>query len=222
MHFSTDTNDHSLRHDPFKALIVPRPIGWITTVSSEGILNVAPYSFFNGISDKPPMVMFSVAGVKDTLTNIQDNGECTCSLATDPLSKEMNITSAPVQPDVSEFNLADLPHSPSMLVNTPRISASPAALECRHWKSVPLPGAEQNPAKGYTLVLAEVVAIYIDDNFIADGLVDTGAMQPLARLGYMDYMSFDQKNVFTLSRPEVDETGRKVLRNEGGWDGMYR
>lgn len=222
MHYLTDTNDHGLRHDPFKALIVPRPIGWVTTVSSEGVLNVAPYSFFNGVSDKPPMIMFSVAGRKDSLTNIEATGDCTCSISTRALADAMNITSAAVAADVSEFDLANLPHSPSQLVKTPRISASPAALECRHWKSVALPGPQDESASGYTLVLAHVVAIYIDDAFVKDGLVDSGAMEPLARLGYMDYMAFDNQSIFKLDRPRVDETGRRLVEDDGEWDGVYR
>ncbi len=222
MHYETASNDHGLRHDPFKALIVPRPIGWVTTISSEGVLNVAPYSFFNGVSDRPPMVMFSVAGRKDSLTNIEATGDCTCSISTRALADAMNITSAPVHADVSEFDLAKLPHTASRLVKTPRISASPAALECRHWKSIALPGSKDPATTGYTLVLAAVVAIYIDDSFVKDGIVDSGAMEPLARLGYMDYMSFDNQSIFTLDRPRVDDSGHHLVEATGEWDGVYR
>jgi len=211
MHYTTDSNQHGLKHDPFKALIVPRPIGWVTTISEAGILNVAPYSFFNGVSDRPPMIMFSVAGRKDSLNNIEATGDCTCSLATRTLSRAMNITSAPVAPNIDEFDLAELPHSPSQLVKTPRITESPAAFECRHWKSVPLPGTREDPDRGYTLVLAEVVAVYINDTFIHEGLVDCGAMEPLARLGYMDYMAFDG-----------EQKGTEMIQAEGEWDGVYR
>jgi len=222
MHYTTDSNQHGLKHDPFKALIVPRPIGWVSTISEQGVLNVAPYSFFNGVSDRPPMLMFSVAGRKDSLDNIEKTGVCTCSLATRSLAQAMNITSAPVAAEIDEFSLARLPHSPSRLVKTPRISDSPAAFECRHWKSVPLPAGNGDPESGYTLVLVEVVAIYIDDSCISDGLVDSGAMEPLARLGYMDYMAFNGDQIFSISRPTVNSAGTEVIQDEGEWDGVYR
>lgn len=218
MHYETSKNDHGLRYDPFKALVAPRPIGWIGTVSAGGRHNLAPYSFFNAVSDRPPVVIFSSHGHKDSLTNIEQTGEFTCSLATWDLRTPMNISSAAVARGADEFALARLTPAPSRLVKAPRVAESPAALECRLWKMVELP-AQRGHA--YTVVFGSVVAVYIDDAFVKEGMVDTGAMQPIARMGYMQYSVVRPDTVFAMNRPEVAPDGI-TASVPGEWDGVYR
>lgn len=221
MHYATaDRREHlkhGLTHDPFKAIVAPRPIGWITTVSPEGVLNLAPYSFFNAVSDTPPMVMFASAGHKDSLRNIEANGEFTCSIASEALVDEMNLSSATVASDVDEFALTGLTAAPSLVVAPPRVASSPAALECRLWKTLELPG--ERPV---TVVFGHVVAIYVDERVVTGGLLDTAAMRPLARMGYMDYAVVTPETTFTLNRPVVAEDRRTARVTPGPFDGVYR
>ena len=220
MFYSTDTNQHGLRFNPFKALIVPRPIGWVSTLSEDGVPNLAPFSFFNAIGDNPPMIMFSLGWRNNTLQNIEATQECTCSFASKSLIDAMNMSSASVDSSVDEFSLAGLEGADSQLVKPQRVAASPAALECRLWKLIELPPKHDGSA-GYTTVLAEVVGVYINDDFIKDGLVDTAAMQPIARLGYMDYAVVDERNMFSLNRPVTADDGMSATLNAGPWDGKY-
>lgn len=222
MHYATTARAPGLAHDPFKALAVPRPIGWIATVDSAGVPNLAPYSFFNAISDRPPMVMFSTGGTKDSLRNILATGEFTCSIANQALTDAMNLSSAPVAPGVNEFGLAGLDAAPSMLVKPPRVAQAPAAFECRLWKTIELPLPAGKGGVAYTMVIGEVVAVYIDDRYIRDGIVDTGAMRPLARLGYMDYAVVGAESMFTLNRPTASADGQRAEVQPGPWDGVYR
>lgn len=227
MHYATTGRAPGLKHDPFKALIVPRPIGWIATVDREGRPNLAPYSFFNGVSDRPPMVMFSSGGQKDTLRNVRETGEFTCSIATWALREAMNLSSAPVAPGVDEFRLAGVDAAPSLRVKPPRVAQSPAAFECRVWQILPLPAPPARPGagtppEGYTMVIGEVLAVYIDDAYVADGIVDTGRMQPLARLGYMDYDTVTPATMFSLDRPEASADGQSARMPDRPWDGVYR
>lgn len=217
MFYATDT-PHGLRHDPFKALIVPRPIGWVSTLSADGTANLAPFSFFNAVSDN--MIMFSVGWRNDTLRNIEETGECTCSFVSKPMMDAMNMSSAGVERSVDEFTLAQLDTAPAELVAPPRVAASPAALECKLWQTLELP---PRPGKdtGYTMVLASVIGIYIDDDYLQDGMVDTAAMQPLARLGYMDYAEITAANIFSLNRPAVSEDGTTATLSTGPWNGRY-
>ena len=201
MFYETRTNAHGLRHDPLKAVIVPRPIGWVSSISADGHVNLAPYSFFNAISDRPTYVVFGSSGPKDSVRNIQETGEFVCSLATYGLREQQNITSAAVPPDVDEFEIAGLAAVASQLVRPPRVKAAPVALECRLWKTFDLPPAVPGGPPGYTMVVGHVVGVFIDDAFIKDGIVDTAAMQPIARLGYMDYGVIGPDNVFSLDRP---------------------
>lgn len=194
---------HGLRYSPFKALVVPRPIGWITSISAEGRVNLAPFSFFNGVSADPPMVMFSCnglhadGGVKDSVANVEATGEFVVNLASWDLRDQMNQTSAMVPRETNEMELAGLAAAPSRLVRPPRVAASPAHLECRLLQIVRLPDGARG-APNFT-VFGRVVAIHVDDRFIRDGLVDTAAMRPIARLGYHDYSVVDA--VFALTRP---------------------
>ncbi len=195
--YETDDNGHGLKHDPFKALVAPRPIGWISSLSADGIVNLAPYSFFNGVSDRPPFVMFSSSGRKDSLVNIEATGEFVCSLATYELKDQMNATSAAVGPEVDEMALAGLTPAPCKLVKPPRVAESPVALECRHFKTIPLPGKDDG--EGYIIIIGQVVGIHIDEAVIVDGKIDVTRLRPIARLGYMDYSVVDA--VFSMQRP---------------------
>jgi len=176
MHFDTATNQHGMRHDPFKAVVVPRPIGWIGSVSPEGVNNLAPYSFFNAIADKPPMVMFSSQGYKDSQRNIEATGEFTCSLATRALTQQMNMSSAPVSAEVDEFLLAGLTAVAGHYVCAPRVGESPVALECKLWKMFRLPGPGGEGESNYTLIIGRVVGMYIDDSVIRNGRIDIASL----------------------------------------------
>lgn len=210
MFYETSTNAHGLRHDPFKALVAPRPVGWISSVSADGVCNLAPYSFFNAVSERPPYVVFGSAGLKDSLRNIEQTGEFCCSLATYDLREHMNVSSASVPYGVDEFPLAGLTATASRLVKPPRVKESPVAFECRHWKTVQLPPATPGGPSGYHVVFGLVVGIHIDEAFIKDGIVDTGAMRPVARLGYHDYAVVTPETIFSLRRPDVDASGNVI------------
>ncbi len=200
MFYETKDNKHGLPHDPFKSCIVPRPIGWITSISAEGIVNLAPYSFFNGVSSDPPIVMFSNTGpAKDSLINCEATGEFVANLATWELRDQMNETSAGVGPEVDEFTLAALETEPSRLVKPPRVKAAPIHMECRYLQTVELPA--NTPGTRNAIVLGQVIGVHIKDEVLTDGMVDMTKIQPIARLGYMDYTRVDL--VFTMERPVV-------------------
>lgn len=222
MHYDALTRDHGLPHDPFKALVAPRPIGWIGTVDRQGRRNLAPYSFFNGIGDRPPMVVFSSGGLKDSLRNVLDTGEFTCSLATLALKDAMNLSSAPVKPGVDEFALAGLTPAASRFVSAPRVAEAPAALECKLWQAIALPPHKPGAESSYMLVIGQVVGIYIDDAFIRDGRFDLAATEPLLRLGYMDYASVGSAQIFEMNRPLASDDGLSATVPAAGWDGVYR
>jgi len=193
-----------LAHNPFKNLIVPRPIGWISTLSSAGLPNLAPYSFFNGVADTPPIVFFAAngrardLGVKDSQANAEETGEFVVNLATWDLRHQMSASSAPFPPDVDEFSTTGLTATPSRLVKPPRVAESPVNLECRYLRTVELPS--DNPANGNFVVFGQVIALHIDDSLVNDqGRVDIRKARPIARLGYMDYAVVDE--VFEIIRP---------------------
>lgn len=197
MFYDTGRNDHGLRHDPFKALVVPRPIGWISSVSRAGVLNLAPYSFFNAVSTDPHIVAFASYGRKDSLINAEEQGEFVCNLATWDQRDAMNASSAMVGPDVDEFALAGLETEPSRMVRPPRVKGAPVHFECVWLQTMPMKGRDGRIS--YHLVFGEVLGVHIDDRFIRDGIVDTAGMKPVARLGYHDYSVVDE--VFTMKRP---------------------
>jgi flavin reductase (DIM6/NTAB) family NADH-FMN oxidoreductase RutF len=188
-----------LPHDPFKALIAPRPIGWVTTISRTGALNLAPYSFFNAVSDAPPIIMFSSIGRKDSVAFAEETGEFVWNLPTYDLRDAMNATSASLPRGSSEFAHAGLEIAPSKLVAPPRVAKSPAALECKVVEIKTLQDM-RGQATDNILVFGQVVGVHIDESFIRNGLVDTAAMMPIARCGYMDYAVADK--LFSLSRPK--------------------
>ncbi|MEZ0171473.1 flavin reductase family protein [Microvirga sp. TS319] len=200
MHYETAGNAHGLPHDPFKAIVSPRPVGWITAMSGKGEINLSPYSFFNAVSERPPMVMFSSAGRKDALTFIEETKEFVCNLAAFDLREQVNATSKVLPRGESELDHAGLTAAPSRLVRPPRVAEAPAALECRWLQTVPLvPLGGGEPS--YFMVIGQVVGVYIDDRYIVDGLVDTAAMHPIARAGYRDYFVATPETKFSMTRP---------------------
>lgn len=199
MFYDTRKNDHGLPYNPFKAIVAPRPIGWITSMSAKGEINLAPYSFFNGITDHPPIVMFSSEGAKDSAAFAEESKEFVCSLATFDLRAEMNATSAPLPRGVNEMQAAGLAAAPSRLVKPPRVAASPCALECKWLKTVKLDDIDGRALDRY-VVFGQVVGVYIDDRFIKNGRLDTAAMKPIARCGYDQYAVVEE--VFAMQRPK--------------------
>ncbi|HML91971.1 MAG TPA: flavin reductase family protein [Methyloceanibacter sp.] len=177
------------------ALVSPRPIGWISTLDANGVVNLAPYSFFNAVSTNPHFVMFSSGGRKDSRRNAEDTGEFVCSLATYDLRDAMNRTSSHVDPDVDEMALAGLSPAPSTMVAPPRVAESPVAFECKYWRTIELPGPDGGPGN-HAIVLGQVIGIHIDDAALTGGKVDITRLRPIARLGYRDYAVIDE--VFEL------------------------
>jgi flavin reductase (DIM6/NTAB) family NADH-FMN oxidoreductase RutF len=197
--FEPQSRDKSLfPHDPFKALVVPRPIGWIATTSAKGALNLAPYSYFNAFSSVPPIVGFSSEGEKDSSTFALETGEFVWSMATWTLRDEMNATAASLPRGESEFVHARLETAPSRLVRPPRVAASPASFECRVTELVKLKDLDGRDS-GRRLVLGRVVGVHLDERFVREGRVDSAAMRPIARGGYDEYSVVDR--VFSMPRP---------------------
>ena len=202
MFYEPRKRDHGLPHDPFKAIVAPRPIGWITSMSAKGEINLAPYSFFNGVSTDPPMVMFSSEGRKDSLAFIEETREFVCNLATWELRQQMNTTSGPFPRGIDEMTEAGLEPAPSILIKPPRVKASPCALECKWLQTVPLLDIGGEPIDRY-VVFGQVIGIYIDEQFIKDGRLDTAALRPIARAGYQDYFVSTPETKFSIRRPKA-------------------
>lgn len=186
-------------HDPFKGVIVPRPIGWVATMSKAGKLNLAPYSYFNGFNSWPQIVGFSSESEKDSQTFATETGEFVWSMATWALRDQMNSSSAALPRGESEFEYAGLATAPSVLVRPPRVAASPASLECKVTQVVRLLDTAGQEAGG-TLVLGQVIGMHIDERFIKNGRFDLAAVRPIARCGYDEYAVVDR--VFSMKRPE--------------------
>ena len=200
--FYKPEDGHGLPHDPFKACVAPRPIGWISSVDAAGTINVAPYSFFNAVASAPPMVMYAnngkqPHGPKDTLTNIRDNGEFVVNVATWDLRDAMNVTSGAEKPEVDEMALAGLTPAPCTLIKPPRIAESPINMECRAVEIIDLPCDQEDGAN--VVVIGRVLGIHIDESILTDGLIDMAKLRPVARLGYKDYAVIEE--TFTMSRP---------------------
>lgn len=199
MHYDPRKKNHGLAHDPLTALVVPRPIGWISTISRSGVNNLAPYSFFNAISSAPPFVMFSSAEYKNSQQHAEETGEFVHSLTTWDLREQMNITSGSYGLDVSEPEVAKLEMAPSLIVKPPRVKDSPVAFECKYVKTVNLPSTDGAP-NPYSIVIGQVLSIYIDDAVIINGDVDLSKARPIARLGSLDqYAVVD--TIFKMKRP---------------------
>ncbi|HTN62402.1 MAG TPA: flavin reductase family protein [Devosia sp.] len=198
MFYDPRLGNHGLPHNPFAALVVPRPIGWISTLAADGTANLAPYSHFNIVSANPAFVMFSSNPRKHSQANAEASGEFVVNIASWELREAMNLTSALHAADVSEFETAGLEPAPSVNVRAPRIARSPIAIECRYSQTVTLTTASGQIAPA-AMVIGEVVGVYIADGVIVDGLVDVTRVQPLSRLGYMDYATVG--DIFAMERP---------------------
>jgi flavin reductase (DIM6/NTAB) family NADH-FMN oxidoreductase RutF len=202
MFFATDATDGTapnggLPWDPFKAIVAPRPIGWLTTLSLDGVVNLAPYSYFNAVGDKPNVVMFSSSTPKDSQRNAEATGEFVCNLATWDTREQMNLTSAATE--LSEPELAGLEMVPSHLVAPPRVAAAPAALECVYLDTYAIRTRDGREHVSH-VVFGEVVGIYLDERFVTDeGRLDTAAMRPVARMGYDEYAVVEW--AFRMTRP---------------------
>ena len=201
MYYETAKNNHGLKHNPMKALVTPRPIGWITAMSKNGEVNLSPYSFFNLMSVRPDIVAFSSEGMKDAITFVEETKEFVCNLATWDQRQAVHESSAVLPRGESELSFAGLESVPSRFVAPPRVKDSPVALECRWIKSVPLDPDENTPGR-YIMVIGHVIGVYIDDDFVKDGLVDSAAMKPIARGGYMDYFVSDPSTKFSVQWKE--------------------
>jgi flavin reductase (DIM6/NTAB) family NADH-FMN oxidoreductase RutF len=180
-----------LPYDPLKAIVSPRPIGWVSSMSARGEFNLAPYSFFNLISDRPGIVIFSSDTEKDSVAFIKETGEFTCNLATFDLREKMLRTSERVPRGQSEFVHANLEMEPSRLVKPPRVKGVGAALECKLLRAFEIEDLEGKETDRHA-VMGQVVGVYIDDRFIKDGKLDTAALKPIARCGYFDYAVVDK------------------------------
>ena len=207
MFYDTAKNNHGLPRNPFKAIVAPRPIGWITSMSAKGEINLAPYSFFNAVSDNPPIVLFSSEGPKDSLVFVEETKEFVCNLATFNLRAAVVDTSEDLPRGVNEMEKSGLAAAPSRLVRPPRVAASPCALECRLLQVIHLVDLEGQPSSRY-VVFGQVVGVHIDDRFIKNGRLDTAAMRPIARCGYADYSVVNE--VFAMRRPAVELPKREA------------
>ena len=202
LHYYEPANGHGLQHDPFNAIIAPRPIGWISSRDAKGNINLAPYSFFNGFCYKPPIIGFSSTSWKDSIQNIQDTGEFVWNLATMDLAKHMNATAAHVPNDVSEFTIAGLTPVPGKMVKAPRVLESPVSFECRLTQIIQLQGADGAKAQAW-LTMGEVVAVHIDKMLIKDGVYQTGLARPIVRAGRQgDYFEIKPDAMFEMVRPD--------------------
>ncbi|HUG62339.1 MAG TPA: flavin reductase family protein [Methylomirabilota bacterium] len=198
MFYDPRIGDHGLPRNPLLALVGPRPIGWISTVSPSGIPNIAPYSFFNVFSSAPAIVGFASTGRKHSMDNAAATGCFVANIVGSSLAEAMNATSAEVAAGVDEFALAGLTATPGTAVAAPRVAEAPAALECLHIRTMDLTDAAGAPANAF-LVLGEVVGVHIDEAILTDGFVDVTKLQPLGRLGYMEYAVV--RDSFTMARP---------------------
>ena len=200
-HFYEPAQGHGLPHDPFNAMVGPRPIGWISTQSAAGVRNLAPYSFFNAFNYVPPIVGFASIGAKDSLNNIRETGEFGWNLVTRPLAERMNASCAAVPPEVDEFELAGLTPVASRGIAVPRVAESPVSFECKLTQIVQLEGADGTPVDT-RLVLGEVVGVYIARRLLKDGIYDTAAAEPILRGGGpADYFTVTRDNLFKMFRP---------------------
>ncbi len=187
--------------DPFKSLVFPRPIGWISSISKDGLSNLAPYSYFNAVADEPPQIMFCSNGspshgkYKDSLSNILSTKEFVVNFVTSDFRNQMNISSKDFKPNEDEFILSNLKKKKSKLVNAPSVKDSPVNLECKLVKTITL---KSNSKKISTMIIGEVIGIFINDKFIKNNRVDSVSMRYIARMGYSEYTTVTSK--FNLKR----------------------
>lgn len=200
--YETAENAHGLKHDPFKAIVAPRPIGWIGTRAADGRRNLSPYSFFNAVSDRPKLVMFSSSGHKDSVRNIEETGVFTCSLASRHLAAEMNASSVAVPHGVDEFDIAGLTPVTGRLVDAPYVGEAYAALECRVTEIMRPVDVDGRKSDNW-VVFGQVVGIHIRPDILRDGMIDMAVARPLGRMGYMDYCDGGAE-VFAMMRPKAE------------------
>jgi flavin reductase (DIM6/NTAB) family NADH-FMN oxidoreductase RutF len=206
MFYDARKRDHGFKVDPLKSLIVPRPIGWISTVDPEGRVNLAPYSFYNAVSEFPPIVYFAVTGTygntptKHSRMNAEATGEFVVNMVSEKLKERMNVTTAMFAYGIDEMKEAGLTPLPCRYVKPPRVAESPLALECRYWKTIELPLELGREALPGSMVLGQVVGVHIDESIVKDGRVDVAAFRPVARLGYSEYTT--ASNVWAMRRPD--------------------
>ncbi|MEP1384999.1 MAG: flavin reductase family protein [Paraglaciecola sp.] len=201
-HFYEPKDGHQLPHDPFNAIIAPRPIGWISTKSKTGAVNLAPYSFFNAFNYSPPIVGFSSLGYKDSVKNAVETGEFCWNLVTKSLAEAMNQTSVAVAPDVDEFELAQLTKGQCKIIDVPNVARSPVVMECKTSQIIQLKSAKGENSQTW-LVLGEVVGVHIAQKALKDGIYDTAAMEPVMRAGSAaDYFTVSEEQKFELFRPK--------------------
>jgi flavin reductase (DIM6/NTAB) family NADH-FMN oxidoreductase RutF len=201
--YKTDQH-HGLPHDPFKSCVVPRPIAWVSSIHPNGVVNLAPFSFFNALASDPPMVMISFTGYhehggeKDSLFNIKTSGDFVVNIVPLALKDAMNITTAPVAHEVDELALAGLKTEDSILVKPPRVKEAPIQMECEFFQEINLPCTLKNSIN--TTIIGKVLGIHINDEVLVDGMINLSKIKPLARLGYNQYTAVD--NLFTMTRPK--------------------
>lgn len=210
--FYTPEKGHNLTHDPLSALVMPRPIGWISSLDGAGKRNLAPFALFNIVAYAPPHVMFAPTGqssgrFKDSLNNVQETGEFVANMATWALRDAVWHSSIPAPPEVDEFELTGLTPIPSKMVSPPRVKESPVHLECRHTQTIRLPHVDQNNANH--IVIGKVVGVHIDDTVIKDGLVDEMKLEPMARLGYLNYTRLTEIHSKPFPKWSDEETAEK-------------
>jgi flavin reductase (DIM6/NTAB) family NADH-FMN oxidoreductase RutF len=201
LYFYEPAKGHGLPHDPFNAIVGPRPIGWISSQDAQGRLNLAPYSFFNAFNYIPPIIGFSSIGRKDSLNNIEQTGEFVWNLATRPLAEAMNLSCAAVAADVDEFELSGLTPQASTIICAPRVAETPVAFECKATQIIQLQGVNQEAVQTW-LILGEVVAVHIAQYLLKDGIYDTAAAEPVLRGGGpADYFQPGAEAMFRMFRP---------------------
>jgi flavin reductase (DIM6/NTAB) family NADH-FMN oxidoreductase RutF len=198
MFYEPDKNNHGLRFNPFKSICVPRPIAWVSSLSMNGVPNLAPFSQFTNLSFDPPMVVISARFGTDTASNVNATSEFVVNMATYELKDAVNATSAVLPSEVDEAALAGLEMVPSVLVKPKRVAASPVQMECKLYSSIVIPGRLQD--HGHNLIIGRVVGIHIKDEVLKDGRIDITGIRPLARMGYLDYTSVQE--VFTMPPPD--------------------
>ncbi|MBB4569506.1 flavin reductase family protein [Rhizobium leucaenae] len=200
MFYRTDTNQHGLAHDPFKAIVAPRSIGWIGSKGRDSSLNLSPYSFFNAVSDRPKLVTFSSAGRKDSVRNVEETGVFTANLVSRNLIEKMNHSSIAVPYGINEFSLAGLTAESGRLIDAPYVAEAFAVLECRVTEIMQPKGLDGEPSENI-MVFGQVIGIHVDEAIIRDGRLDMTLARPIARMGYMDYS--EGSDVFELLRPKA-------------------
>ena len=215
MFYQPGKTNHGLPHDPFKSCVIPRPIGWISSLAPDGVANLAPFSQFQNLTFDPPYVMFAanqkVAGTrKDSAYNAEQTGEFVWNMATYDLREAVNISGIEVPADTDEFDLAGVTKAPSHLIKPPRVAESPIHFECSYHSTLRLPG---NKGLGSVdIVIGKVLAIHISDDVLtADGLIDVVKIRPIARLGYYDYTSIE-----SVFRMEIPGNNEELLRGLEG------